>query len=369
MSNLNLKKKLLLAFATILSIFGLVMFFVVNNNTKKVIVAGLTEQLKISQKMGRSLFDAKYPGDWKLHDGKLFKGEFVINDNFEVVDEIKEQTGVVATVFMGDVRVATNVVTKNGTRAVGTRVSPEVAKKVLRLGEDYLGEADVVGKKYQTMYSPLRDAAGKVVGIWFVGVENSVLQREIRSLSLSMLGTIIAVLAAGIFLSLLLAKGILKAVPSLVKGFEQAAKGDLTITVPVMTNDEIGRLANGFNQMVREQNQSLSKVLQTAEHVRSAATEINEGNQDLSQRTQEQASTLEEIASTVEEITSSIHLTASNSEQADQISQTTMNVVHEGRRSSKKPWRQWSRLILVVNRSLTLSKLSMILLSKQTCWL
>lgn len=90
---LTLKKKLILAFVLVLGITGLVIFLMVNANTKKVIINGLIEQLKVSQKLGNSLLDAKYPGNWAIRDGMLYKGDMLINGNFEVVDEIKKQTG------------------------------------------------------------------------------------------------------------------------------------------------------------------------------------------------------------------------------------------------------------------------------------
>ncbi|MGI5871871.1 MAG: methyl-accepting chemotaxis protein [Bacillota bacterium] len=327
---LTLKKKLILAFVLVLGITGLVIFLMVNANTKKVIINGLIEQLKVSQKLGNSLLDAKYPGNWAIRDGMLYKGDMLINGNFEVVDEIKKQTGAVATVFMGDTRVSTNVVKDDGTRAVGTLVAPEVAERVLRSGLEYQGEADVVGKKYQSVYSPIRDANGNVIGIWFVGVEKSVLNQEIRFLNFYMMWMVLVILAAGVGISVILANSILKAVPPLIEGIGRAANGDLTVNVPVMTEDEIGQITDKFNKMVQEQNKSLRKVLQSAENVENAVKDINSGNQDLSQRTQEQASTLEEIASTIEEVTASIRQTAENSEQADQISQTTLAVVQDG---------------------------------------
>nr|WP_281277536.1 cache domain-containing protein [Hankyongella ginsenosidimutans] len=45
-----------------------------------------------------------------MKDGKLVVGDnYVVNDNFEVVDRVKELVGGTATVFQGDMRVSTNV--------------------------------------------------------------------------------------------------------------------------------------------------------------------------------------------------------------------------------------------------------------------
>ena len=38
-------------------------------------------------------------------------------------------------------------------------------------GEPFYGEADILGKPYVTGYDPIKDASGKVIGIWYVGYE------------------------------------------------------------------------------------------------------------------------------------------------------------------------------------------------------
>ncbi len=46
-----------------------------------------------------------------------------------------------ATIFMGDLRISTNVVNSQGQRAVGTRASPEVRQRVLVEGLPWTGPA------------------------------------------------------------------------------------------------------------------------------------------------------------------------------------------------------------------------------------
>lgn len=38
-------------------------------------------------------------------------------------------------------------------------------------GEAFYGEVDILGKPYVTGYDPIKDASGKVIGIWYVGYE------------------------------------------------------------------------------------------------------------------------------------------------------------------------------------------------------
>ncbi len=115
-----------------------------------------------------------------------------------VVDRVRELLGDTCTIFQrinerGDMlRVATNVRTADGKRAVGTFIAVNnedgsanpVLAKVLA-GERFVGRAVVVGKWYMTAYEPLKDAGGRIIAILYVGIpEDGVasLQREIAKI-------------------------------------------------------------------------------------------------------------------------------------------------------------------------------------------
>ena len=49
----------------------------------------------------------------------------------------------------------------------------KLCETVLINGRDFTGEADVAGRPFLTRYTPLRDSSGKVIGMWFVGVEKN----------------------------------------------------------------------------------------------------------------------------------------------------------------------------------------------------
>ncbi len=59
-----------------------------------------------------------------------------------------------ATIFMGDIRISTNVMDSSGRRAVGTRASSEVTDRVLRQGQSWTGKAYVVDTWYISQYDP-----------------------------------------------------------------------------------------------------------------------------------------------------------------------------------------------------------------------
>lgn len=57
-------------------------------------------------------FDMQYPGDYYLNNNHLYKGTEDIQNDFNLVDLIKNNTGVDATLFYQDKRILTTFVKK-----------------------------------------------------------------------------------------------------------------------------------------------------------------------------------------------------------------------------------------------------------------
>lgn len=100
-----------------------------------------------------------------------------------LVDQMGSLTGATYTVFQrmneaGDMlRVATNVINKEGQRGTGTYIpaigadgTPNPVVASLLKGESYVGTAFVVNQWYVTAYAPVRSASGEVIGAVYSGV-------------------------------------------------------------------------------------------------------------------------------------------------------------------------------------------------------
>lgn len=126
-----------------------------------------------AEKLGTPKLQGREPVAGKVVPG-LYFGKTKMNNFFGVVDEVTEESGGTATLFVkaGDeyVRVATNVKKDDGSRAIGTILDPKgpVIKKI-KDGRAFYGEAVILGKPYITGYEPIRDASEKVIGIYYAG--------------------------------------------------------------------------------------------------------------------------------------------------------------------------------------------------------
>ena len=106
----------------------------------------------------------------------LHLGGEVLNNNFKEVDEFKQMTAGVATLFVRSgedfVRVSTSLSKQDGSRAIGTLLDhahPAYARLIA--GQSYVGRALLFERSYMTQYTPVRDSGGKVIAVLFVGFD------------------------------------------------------------------------------------------------------------------------------------------------------------------------------------------------------
>ncbi len=138
---------------------------------------------KIEETSGMVLKSAHPILDFDGETLGVLTGGVLLNRNYEIVDRIKnivfkdakykgKEIGT-ATVFLDDLRISTNVMDKEGNRAIGTRVSAEVYEQVIGKGLPWVKRAFVVDDWYITAYEPIRDIENKIVGILYVGMMES----------------------------------------------------------------------------------------------------------------------------------------------------------------------------------------------------
>lgn len=112
-------------------------------------------------------------------------GSALLNDH-TMVDNVKKSVGGTATIFQvipqGILRVSTNVMKLDGTRAVGTYIPTDspVYQAVIK-GETYYGRAFVVNAWYLTAYEPIKDSNNDIIGVLYVGVKEDDFQEELNN--------------------------------------------------------------------------------------------------------------------------------------------------------------------------------------------
>ena len=201
----------------------------------------------------------------------VLAGGVLLNGNLEFIDHLNEivypddkllDSVGTATLFLGDVRIATNVRLFEGERAIGTRVSQAVRDTVLGRGETWLDRAFVVQDWYYSGYRPLLDSRGERVGMLYVGFLETPFVAAKKSALISIVALFaLAMLVAGIF-AVLWARRIFRPIEQMHATMSAIESGRTDARVgPVANTDEIGELARHFDRLLESQ-QAQAEALQ-----------------------------------------------------------------------------------------------------------
>ncbi|MEF2966753.1 methyl-accepting chemotaxis protein [Paenibacillus sp. M1] len=308
--------KINLIVVNILLVFSVATAIVAVGQMNKGIELFATAKAKSDLELAHQWLDAKYPGDWDIRDGLLFKGDIKINDNSELVDQIGEATGDTVTIFQKNVRVATNVMSE-GQRAVGTTVSQRVADAVLTRGEKFSGKAEVLGQTYQAAYEPIKNAGGETIGIFYVGAS----QHLILDIQQDFLTTFVIVVVLAILLACVVViwyiKRMQRRLTAVTKAMEQAGSGDFTAVVRDKSGDEIGRLGTSFNQMGASLKELIRQGLQASEEVAASTGRLKEIAGTTAEESSRIAESMERVSEGAENQTQS---TAENARAVEEVS-------------------------------------------------
>jgi methyl-accepting chemotaxis protein len=182
---------------------------------------------------------------FSVADGKLKVSDHVLNADAALVDKVKNLVGGTCTVFMKDLRVTTNVMKPDGTRAVGTSLAAGAAHDaIFDRKASFRGEAQILGEPYMTAYDPILDSNGQVLGILYVGIRKVEFLESAHDTFWSIIYSTLAISSLAMLVSYLVARGaIVRPLKASVATMNRLAQGDLSVETPEpRRRDEIGEI-------------------------------------------------------------------------------------------------------------------------------
>jgi len=303
------------------------------------------QKLESDLAMGELMLNTTYPGDWAVRDGKLYKGDQLMEGNYNLVDTIGKTTGDNVTIFCGDTRVATNVM-KDGQRAVGTQVSPEVKAVVIDQGQPYQGRAQVVGVWNEAAYKPIKDRDGNIIGIWFVGVPATPYDTMVSHFRISMIVYSAVGILFGFLASFLIAFTVYMPLRRITTAVTRISEGDLTHFIPVRADDEPARVAKLVNVMIEKisgligktsqlavsVNQASNELVNSTEHSAVAMEKMTYQVEDMNKSTKNQANLTSASKLSINEMSLAIRQLAENAREVSNSADTATTRAEEGER-------------------------------------
>ncbi len=153
------------------------------------------------------------------------------------------------TIFEGDLRIATNVLADDGTRAVGTRLSEAVYQAVLDRGGTWAAPAFVVNDWYITAYEPIRDPRQRIIGALYVGLLRAPFEASRSATELHFLLLMLAATLVSLGLIYTVAMLVLRPVGRIVAMARKVISGDMTARVGIRPPGELGVLCQAIDAM------------------------------------------------------------------------------------------------------------------------
>lgn len=297
---LNLVTKInLMVLGIIIFLCMVIGYFVVQEITQGVKDSAI-EKAKGDLELSYRYINSEYPGDWQIKDGQLYKGDVLFNENFEVVDQIAEDTKDTVSIFQGDTRIATNVM-KEGKRAVGTQASAEVVEQVLTRGENFYGEANVSGKWYQSAYMPLKNNTGEIIGLYYVGASQHMIDKILNGFFSTLIPIVIAIILVSGFIAYLFTWLLKKRLTRIVNALELAGSGDFTAYVEDRSGDELSQLSASFNQMSEKLKHLVNEVVLNSEQVAASSQQLSASAEQTSRASETIAESIQAVADGAEQ--------------------------------------------------------------------
>jgi methyl-accepting chemotaxis protein len=146
-----------------------------------------------------------------------------------------------------------------------------------------------------------------------------------------MIGLMVAAVI-GIAAAIGITRNIVNPMAKSVEFARAVAEGDLTATVAVQQQDEIGILADALRDMITKLRTIVADVKGAADNVASGSEAMSSGSEEMSQGATEQAAAAEEASSSMEQMVANIRQNADNALQTEKIA---VKVAEDARASGK----------------------------------
>ncbi|NIZ00974.1 methyl-accepting chemotaxis protein [Thalassospira lucentensis] len=307
---------------------------------------------------------------------KLVMSEIPDLTSHELIDRIGTATGQTATVFayvpaeQDFIRVSTNIIKPDGTRAVGTMLGKgSAAYDPIMAGKTFRGEALILGTEYVTQYSPIMTPGGDILGILYVGIKKAEVAAVAGAIEtrIVIVGLIVAIVSAVLlFVMLRLQLGPLRVLGHTISRFvERDFSEEVSFTE---RKDEIGLIANGLvrwreaaekieeaeearviaekrtveeaveqrNRLAVELEQSIGQIvtsvraatggmLKSTETMRQSANHSVNQSRTVSEAANESARNVQTVASATEELSASISQIGGQMQESTSIAQAAVS--------------------------------------------
>ncbi|MBI2412590.1 MAG: response regulator [Deltaproteobacteria bacterium] len=243
--------------------------------------------------------------------GAIITADILNGDDYIPHTVSSKIPGLLTSISAGDKRISSNIVDLSGRSVKGTSL-PADALRAVSAGKPVFTEWELTGATLITMFEPIRNSEGAVIGSLSVGISKEHLW-EIQEETQWIIALITVVgLTFSLLAALVSTNEITRPLKSLKDKIEEFARGDLRVRVAAgsgETLDEIKTLGRAFNSMmdgVERREEEKERYLREIEEKNKEFVELNDelkiSNESLEVAYEETQSQTEELHAINEEL-------------------------------------------------------------------
>ena len=205
-----------------------------------------------------------------------------------------------------------------GPYVVVATCNEDVSRKVLKVPPR--GDQTEEVSFYGVLAKPLKDIQGNPVGLVVAMYDLAPIRALKTAMNRDLLLTFVVILALGSFLMILFLKTIFSQMEETVRALEDLAKGegDLSRRLEIRGRNEMGRLAQAFNQFVDKIEGIVKLLKEELEKLKSAATAMDELSSEEEKNAQNLKDKVDQVAENGQAVATSIDTVSTSVEELTQ---------------------------------------------------
>ncbi|MCG2710868.1 MAG: methyl-accepting chemotaxis protein [Candidatus Omnitrophica bacterium] len=224
---------------------------------------------------------------------------------------------------------------------------------------------------YLTVYSEpvcqsCHDKKDEILGIIGVDLDMDRLSAAMRATALrGAFISLMGILIISLLILILLRKLVIIPIKKLVEASVPATRGDLTQSLDLDSEDEIGLLARSYNTIINNVHNMVRGIRDLASKVSSFAQEISTSSKEMNASTQEISSTIQKIANGVttqarrvedtshlmEDMSNSVRRVAENAQSATMASEKSLEQAESGGNATNEAVEKMNKITVTVSNA------------------
>ena len=331
MMKLTIRKKVLFCSLIPLLLLGGIILLIASTIVKGAIIDQVENSLKGTAIATQAAYDQNAGTYLQTENGDIWKGSYNISQSENLVDTIKQESGMDVTFFYGSQRIMTSAVDKNGDRILGSPAGDKVVEKVLNGGEGYFSDnVSMDGIIYYGYYVPVYQKGDNTtpIGMVFAGAEKQEISHSVIQIINTIVAIVLVVLVICIIIVEISATSITRALKKGIANVQEVSAGHLDVEFDkkiLGRKDEVGDLTKAIQHLQKE----LQKIIKGIKESTDMLMEASNTLEDTSHQTYDG---MREVEATVDSITTGANLQAEDAKKAsDNVKYMGNLIIETGR--------------------------------------